>query len=112
MSVQPEITRREAVARTAILEAYRADAEDGPALFVSHHFDELDSVYWIERFGSDRPQPQVVLKALVLQSHWSEEDEEGGVDFFDFTLPGDVTNYVISVSFDESGDVEDVVMES
>ncbi|MDV5047629.1 DUF2004 domain-containing protein [Vibrio diabolicus] len=33
-------------------------------------------------------------------------------DVCDFTLPNDVTNYLISVSFDENGQVVDISMES
>ena len=39
-----------------------------------------------------------------------EDDED--IDMFDFTLPGDVTDYVICVSFDEHGKVEEISMES
>ena len=58
-----------------------------------------------------------MLSILKLRSHWSEdddeEDEDGeGMDFFDFSLPGDVTNYVISVEFDEEGGVAEITMES
>ncbi|MUI16138.1 DUF2004 domain-containing protein [Massilia dura] len=34
------------------------------------------------------------------------------MDVFDFSLPDDVTDYVISVRFDDSGEVENISMES
>lgn len=37
---------------------------------------------------------------------------DNDLDTFDFTLPDDVTQYVISVSFDETGAVEGISMES
>ena len=52
-----------------------------------------------------------VLDILVLQSHWGEDDDDG-IDTFDFTLPDEVTNYVLSVEFDENGNVFGVSMES
>jgi hypothetical protein len=48
---------------------------------------------------------------LDLRSHWGAGDAEG-IDAFDFTLPGGVTNYVISVRFDDKGDVAEISMES
>jgi hypothetical protein len=50
----------------------------------------------------------------VLRSHWGDDDDgdEEGIDTFDFTLPDEVTDYVISVRFDEDGEVESVSMES
>jgi hypothetical protein len=50
-----------------------------------------------------------VLDLLVLREHWGEDDE---YEFLDFTLPGGVTSYVISVHFDEQGKVDDISMES
>ena len=34
------------------------------------------------------------------------------MDTFDFTLPDEVTNYVICVRYDDDGEVEDISMES
>ena len=34
------------------------------------------------------------------------------METFDFTLPDDVTNYVVSVHFDETGEIDDIDMES
>jgi hypothetical protein len=48
---------------------------------------------------------------LELRSHWGAEAEDG-LDTFDFTLPDDVTNYVIAVRFNEDGEVHDISMES
>jgi hypothetical protein len=53
----------------------------------------------------------VLYRTTELCSHWSDEDAEG-IGVFDSTLPGKVTNYVISVRFDEAGEIEDIAMES
>ena len=46
---------------------------------------------------------------LVLKSHWGGDDE---LDVFDFTLPEEITDYVLSVAFDESGAITGMTMES
>ena len=105
-----EIKRREVVARAAIKRAFdAADDESDVAIFISHHLEELDSAYWKKHFSKETPPPLRILESLVLRDHWGGDDE---IDTFDFTLPEDVTDYVISVSFDEAGDVFGITMES
>jgi hypothetical protein len=74
--------------------------------FVSHHLEELPLTYWEKHIGTSKPTSEQVIDLLVLRSKW--EDEE----VYDFTLPEEVTNYVVSVSFDEDGMIDDIVMES
>ncbi|GAB5517716.1 hypothetical protein [Rhodopirellula baltica] len=82
-----EIERRRNAAIDAIRRAHgTADDEHGATLFVSHHLDEIGDEYWIKHCGSARPDPTQVLDILVLQSHWGEDDDDG-IDTFDFTLP-------------------------
>ena len=76
-------------------------------MFVSHHLDELDDSYWMKHTGTSKPDARQVLRVLELRV-----DEEGEIDILDFTLPEGVTNYVISVEFDDSGNVAGVSMES
>ena len=105
-----EIKSHEASARAAIKSAFdEADDESGVALFISHHLEEIDSAYWKKQHSTETPDQLRILDSLVLQSHWGGDNE---IDKFDFTLPGDVTNYVISVAFDESGKVSEISMES
>jgi hypothetical protein len=105
-----EIKKREAAARVAIKKAFdTADDKSGVALFLSHHLEEIDADYWKQHFSAEVPQPHRILDSLVLQAHWGGDDE---IETFDFTLPEDVTNYLISVSFDEDGDVSGITMES
>ena len=112
-----EIQRRTEAALLAIKQAMSDGDEDSSVkLFVSHHLQELDAAYWKKHTGKPRPSPKNVLDLLQLRSHWGEDDEddidEDGIDTFDFTLPGDVTQYAIAVRFDEDGEVEDIEMES
>jgi hypothetical protein len=105
-----ETKKREATARAAIKKAFgTADDEFGATLFISHHLEELDSSYWKQHFATETPDPHRILEALVFRGHWGGDDE---LTTFDFTLPGDVTDYVISVEFDEDGQVSDITMES
>jgi hypothetical protein len=105
-----EIKRREAAARTAIKNAFCSDGDEyGATLFVTQHLEELDSSYWKKHLSTEAPDPRLVLDILELRSHWGGEDE---IEIFDFTLPGDVTDYVISVKFDEAGEVSEISMES
>jgi hypothetical protein len=107
-----DVDRRKAAALAAIKRALDSDeGEFSVALFVSHHLDELDAAYWKKHAGTPRPSPKKVLDLLVLRSHWGEEGDDG-LDVFDFTLPDEVTDYVISVRFDENGDVGSIELES
>lgn len=112
MPVENEIERREKVALAAIRDAFGTEVDEyGATLFVSHHLDELGASYWQSTLGTASPEPERILGLLELKSHWGDEDDNG-IDVFDFTLPGKITNYVISVRFDESGGIEDISMES
>ena len=105
-----EIKRREAEARSAIKRAFgTGNDEFGATLFVSHHLEEIDSNYWKKHLSTETPDPHLVLQLLELRSHWGGDDE---IDTFDFTLPDRVTDYVISVMFEKTGDVSKITMES
>ena len=107
----PEIEARRLKALEAIEKDFANGGDSGTGLFVEHHLSELDGGYWQEFAGTDQPEPAQVLGLLVLQSVWSSEEDEH-LDTFDFSLPGDVTNYVVSVRFDEDGAIDEIVMES
>jgi hypothetical protein len=108
----PEIARRTAVALAAIKRAMDSDGgESSVALFVSHHLEEIEESFWREHAGTPRPSAERVLDLLVLRKHWREEDEDG-IDTFDFSLPDYATDYVLAVRFGDDGEVEDISMES
>src|SRR5262245_54893529 len=94
-----EIKKREEAALAAIKHAFGTPEDEyGATLFVSHHLEEIEESYWRKHLGSTRPEPGSVIDILVLRSHWGDEDDDG-IDTFDFTLPNEITNYVISVHF-------------
>lgn len=106
------IERRRNAALNAIKRAFGTAADaHGATLFVSHHLEELGDDYWQKHCGTALPEPKQVLDILTLRSHWGDDDDDG-IDTFDFSLPGDVTDYVISVSFDDNGDVTEITMAS
>ncbi len=80
--------------------------EYGIDLFVSHHLEELPQSYWERHLGTAKPTHAQVIELLVLRSKWDDEE------VYDFTLPDEVTDYVVSVSFDEDGEIDDISMES
>ncbi len=107
-----EIKKRTEIALAAIKSVHGTpDDEFGVTLFVSHHLEELDEVYWNKHLQTASPDPVRVLDILKLKSHWGDEDDDG-IDNFDFTLPDEVTNYVLCVRFDDDGEVEEISMES
>ena len=89
-----EVLRRENTARAAIKRVFGTKEDEiGATLFVTHHLTEIEAKYWRAHLGTNKPEPLRILDFLELRSHWGDEDEDG-IDVFDFTLPDEVTNYV------------------
>lgn len=112
-----EIERRKQAAADAIRAAYNPNDEESPVTsFISHHLEELKAAYWLKQLNTPKPTPKEVLGILLLRSYWGTDAEGGhdehGIDMFDFTLPDDVTDYVIGVHFTENGEIDEIVMES
>ncbi len=111
MASKEEIEKRKVEGLNAIKKAFRTEqGEDSVDLFVDHHLEEIESSYWEKHLNCEQPKGNKVLDILVLKSHWG--DEEDGIENFDFTLPEEITNYVICVSFDEDGEIDYISMES
>lgn len=77
--------------------------------FMSHHLSELPAAYFEEHFGTPNPSLKTLLEELHAED-WS--DEESGDRYVDFRLPGNVSDYVLCVSIDESGSAHSLCMES
>jgi len=107
-----ELDRRELAAREEIMRlSTEPSGEENVTLFVTHHLDEVEKEYWLKHFGSEKPKTSDILNSLVLVNSWSQDENEN-IDVFDFSLPDDATNYLISVRFDKSGQTNSVDMES
>ena len=92
---QEEVQRREKLAIDTIRDVFGTEEDEyGATLFVSHHLEEIEEDYWKKHLGTTNPESKQVLEILKLKSHLGDEDDDG-IDTFDFTLPGDVTDYVI-----------------
>ncbi|WP_208354590.1 DUF2004 domain-containing protein [Pseudaestuariivita rosea] len=108
--MKDQIAKQEA-ARAKIRALYGTpEGEDGPTLFVSHHLDELSSDEWKQCLAIEKPTAEQILDGLVLVSAWDSK-EDGNIDTFDFSLPNNMTNYLIAVRFD-GDEIESVDMES
>lgn len=108
IQVSPEeIKEREEKALRAIkAELDIPNKDSAVTLFCEDHLDQLEGEYWKKHIGTVKPDPVQVVDLLVLKDHWD------GDTVFDFTLPEDVTDYIICVRFDENGEVEDIDIES
>ncbi|OTG83923.1 DUF2004 domain-containing protein [Acinetobacter sp. ANC 4648] len=108
-----QIQKLEQKARTAILSAYQQDADENQVhLYVEHHLEELEPDYWVNNLGTAIPQPVQVLNILEVSPYvdWMpEEDENYRIDF---TLPEDVTQYVLCVELDRHETFVGILMES
>lgn len=103
-----EFERRRAAALEAIKDSCGTEAaEYGIDLFVSHHLEDVPQAYWLQQLATATPDASAVIGLLVCRS-WGQDD----LEIFDFTLPDNVTNYVVSVHFDEDGEIDDISMES
>ena len=106
--IPAEFERRAEAALAAIQGAYGTPEDEyGGTLFVSHHLEHVGEDYWLKHVGSASPEPKEVLGLLEIHS-----DLEDGLEVLDFSLPGEVSNYLICVTFGEDGDVEGISMES
>ena len=104
-----EFERRKMLALVAIRQAHGTeDGADSVDFFVAHHLEDLPKGYWQEQLATATPDVAAVIGLLVFRSSWGKND----LETFDFTLPGDVTNYVVSVHFDEAGEIDSLDMES
>ncbi|OUS25484.1 hypothetical protein A9Q99_21110 [Gammaproteobacteria bacterium 45_16_T64] len=80
--------------------------ENGIDLFLTHHLGELNNSEWKDSIGVEKPTKQQIIESLIFKSSWDDDC------VYDFTLPNDVTDYVVSVRFGEDGEIEGVSMES
>jgi hypothetical protein len=96
-------------AMDAIKQAFGTESgEDNVDLFVEHHLAEIGESYWLEHLGTGTPEPAAVLGLLQFRSSWGKDE----IEVFDFTLPNEATDYVVSVYFDEDGGIDRVELES
>lgn len=112
MNTKDEFEKRKKFALLAIRSKLDADEDDSEVhLFVSHHLEEVAGEYWQKVLGTQQPTSEQVL-GIITYREVCNGDDESDLETFDFTLPDDVTDYVICVSFNVSGEICDIGMES
>lgn len=107
MSLLEEIKKREIIARKAITKAYKEEQEYWVTQFVTLHLKEVDTSYWEKHTGSLAPNAEAIFQILELITYWEKEDEieEYDLEMLSFVLPEDISNYRLSVQFDENGNL-------
>ena len=102
-------TTQQTRARTALEQLLGTEeGDDSVDLFVQHHLDEIEADYWIAHLGTPTPAASAVLGLLQPREPWGDD----GSVHIDFSLPGDVSQYVLSVELDEDDEVIGVSMDS
>jgi hypothetical protein len=103
-------------ARRAILEDARSRDEDAAAiLYVTHHQRLLPAADFERLFGTDRPDLgnlEPLLSRLVLVRVGLYPEDEDQRILLDYSIDPDVTDYVLSVSFDLKRQPSGVGLES
>ncbi len=81
---------------------------DNINVFIEHHKKEISTDYWKEHLKTSNPTSLEILNYIEFKTAWGEND----IEYLDFTLPDDVTQYVLSVHFNTDGDIDYISMES
>lgn len=113
--IQSTVEKRVAEAHVALLSDLKSAGDDNEVKeYIEHHLDELEKGYWSEVCGSSNPSVCEVAIKLTVQPFWLEEALQGesDLDRVDFTLPRDVTDYVLCVEYSEDGEFQNISMQS
>ena len=106
--VQQQLENLEKRALEAIKNAYGTpEGKDNVTEFVTYCQNEIHFAYWMKFLDTMRPEPQQVLDMLYFASHWSD----GAADVLEFALPEDILDSVLSVQFDEDGNLVDIAID-
>lgn len=113
------LAKKEPQARQALANALvTGQFKESVMLFVEHHLEEIEAEYWQEFFGTTRPSAEQIIAKLEVEDRSYLEDEELDEDeieyyanHLDFSLPDEVSQYVLCVTF-KDGQVVDISMES
>jgi hypothetical protein len=101
-----ELEPLDRAARIAILQDARSGDDDSAAkLYITHHHDVLPRPDFARLFGTDTPdlaQPDALLSRLVLVRVGLYPENEDQPFLLDYSIDPDVTNYLLSVSFDSN----------
>ncbi len=76
-------------------------------LYIEHHLEEIPQIEWEKIFGKI-PNQEEFIDLLELQSSYEYE----GFIFYDYSLPKDITDYVICIKTDKNNTLIEISMES
>jgi|GEM_PF-1529946 len=103
-------------ARAAIVaDAKAVDEDSAAALYLTHHYDELETKIYQRLFGGaapdlDNPEPYLSRLRLVRVGLYPESDTRRIV--LDYSIDPDMTHYLLCVGFDSANKVVSVELES
>ncbi|WP_194919487.1 DUF2004 domain-containing protein [Catenulispora rubra] len=87
-----------------------AEEDSTVRFYAEHHRDELGAVFGED--GSIDLETLLATLSLIRIGFSLESDPEDSGIILDYSIGAEVTNYLIAVSFDEDGELEDISMES
>jgi hypothetical protein len=110
-----ELGAFEAVARSSLLDDVNNADESATRMYISHHLSALPDSSFAEIFGSAQREgigtaDFLSRLSLVRVGLYPESEKSHAV--FDYSISTAATDYVLAVSFDGSGRVSKVSMES
>jgi len=115
LALLDKLSLRDRVARVALSEEAKAGDETASGLYFTHHREELPPEAWRQVFGTASPQTidvDTFLAQLELVRVGLYPGDEDRCLLLDYMLRGEVTNYLLSVSFDADGQLSGIDMES
>ena len=88
------------------------EESEAARFYLQHHIDELSEDELKDVFGTLDIDKETYFKALSIRriGLYPEDDESFAV--FDIQLPEDFTNYLMAVTFDQSGELSYISMDS
>ena len=92
------------------MRAEYAEEDSAVRLYAEHHRDELGAVFG-EAGSIDLEAFLAALGLVRVGFSLESEPDDSGV-ILDYSIGAEVTNYLLAVSFDEDGELEDISMES
>lgn len=115
LSLLDKLSLRDRVARAAMEEEAKDGKETASGLYMAHHREELTLEEWRQVFGATDPTniaADAFLAQLELVRVGLYPGDEDRCLLLDYMLRGEITNYLLSVSFDSDGQVAGIDMES
>ena len=76
--------------------------DGGVKPFLSHHLEVVDPSYWQSEVGTTHPSYSDILELILFKAY------HGNDLTLDFTLPGNITTYIIRVVFNAADEISGI----